>query len=93
VVAASIFDGITYSKGAATMKQLLLLMGEENFSKGLTSYFKKYGFKNATLEDFIQELQQYFTNQDLTLQEWRKIWLSTASLNQLEPRWNPENLS
>lgn len=27
-VAESIFDGITYSKGAATMKQLLLLMGE-----------------------------------------------------------------
>ncbi len=49
VVAASIFDGITYSKGAATMKQLLLLMGQQNFSKGLNAYFKKYSFKNATL--------------------------------------------
>lgn len=28
VVAESIFDGITYSKGAATLKQLLLLIGE-----------------------------------------------------------------
>lgn len=28
VVADSIFDGITYSKGAATMKQLLFLIGE-----------------------------------------------------------------
>jgi aminopeptidase N len=27
MVAQSIFDGITYSKGAATMKQLLLLIG------------------------------------------------------------------
>lgn len=27
VVAESIFDGITYSKGAATLKQLLLLIG------------------------------------------------------------------
>lgn len=26
-VAESIFDGITYSKGAATMKQLMYLMG------------------------------------------------------------------
>jgi len=34
-VATSIFDGITYAKGAATMKQLLLLMGDKNFSKGL----------------------------------------------------------
>ena len=31
--AESIFDGITYSKGAATMKQLLFLMKEENLSK------------------------------------------------------------
>jgi aminopeptidase N len=53
MVAVSIFDGITYSKGAATMKQLLLLMGEKNFSTGLCCYFKKYGFKNSTLEDFI----------------------------------------
>ena len=34
-VADSIFDGITYSKGAATMKQLLYLMKEENFGKAL----------------------------------------------------------
>lgn len=27
-MAESIFDGITYSKGAATMKQLMYLMGE-----------------------------------------------------------------
>jgi aminopeptidase N len=52
-VAVYIFDGITLSKGAATIKQLLLLMGEENFSKGLNPYFKKYSFKNATLYQFI----------------------------------------
>lgn len=28
IVADSIFDGITYSKGASTMKQLLYLMSE-----------------------------------------------------------------
>lgn len=52
-VADSIFDGITYSKGAATMKQLLFLMKEENFSKALSEYFKKYEWSNATLIDFI----------------------------------------
>lgn len=30
--AESIFDGITYSKGAATMKQLMYLVGEDAFS-------------------------------------------------------------
>ena len=49
-VAESIFDGITYSKGAATMKQLFYLMGEENFSKALASYFPKYEWKNATID-------------------------------------------
>ena len=36
-VADSVFDGITYAKGAATMKQLLFLMEEQNFSKALSS--------------------------------------------------------
>lgn len=38
-VAASIFDGITYAKGAATMKQLMFVVGEESFSKALKNYF------------------------------------------------------
>lgn len=87
-VAESIFDGITYSKGAATMKQLLLLMGEQNFSKGLNSYFNRYAFSNATLSEFMSELQKYFVNQNLSLDEWRKVWLSTSSLNELEPIWD-----
>lgn len=49
-VADSIFDGITYSKGAATMKQLFYLMGEENFSKALSDYFPKYEWNNATID-------------------------------------------
>ena len=53
LVAESIFDGITYSKGAATMKQLMYLMGEENFSKSLGSYFHKFAFKNAELDDLL----------------------------------------
>ena len=56
-VADSIFDGITYSKGAATMKQLLFLMKEENFSKALSQYFHKYAWSNATLIDFIAEMK------------------------------------
>lgn len=47
--ADSIFDGITYSKGAAVLKQLYYLIGHERFSNNLKSYFDKYSFKNATL--------------------------------------------
>lgn len=41
-IAESIFDGITYSKGAATMKQLMYLVGEQSFSAALKQYFHKY---------------------------------------------------
>lgn len=35
-IAETIFDGITYSKGAATMKQLQFLMTEEKFGQALS---------------------------------------------------------
>jgi aminopeptidase N len=38
-VALSIFDGITYAKGAAVLKQLVFVVGEVGFQKGLQSYF------------------------------------------------------
>jgi hypothetical protein len=63
-VADSIFDGITYSKGAATMKQLLFLMKEENFSKALGEYFHKYEWNNATIEDFLEYMQRHFRHSD-----------------------------
>jgi len=54
--AESIFDGITYSKGAATMKQLMYLLGEEAFSSALKDYFKKYEFSNAVLDDLLEAI-------------------------------------
>ena len=66
-VADSIFDGITYAKGAATLKQLLFLMKEENFSLALKEYFHKYEWDNATIEDFLAEMQKHFTISEFTL--------------------------
>lgn len=70
-VADSIFDGITYSKGASTMKQLLYLMKEENFSKALCEYFTKYQWNNATIDDFLAEMQKHFKVKEFTLTQWR----------------------
>lgn len=41
-MADSIFDGITYSKGAAVMKQLYFILGHDLFGKALKMYFDKY---------------------------------------------------
>lgn len=34
-----------------------------------------------------------FEVKEFTLEEWRKLWLEKASLNQIEPEWNPESKS
>ena len=90
-VADSIFDGITYSKGAATMKQLLFLMQAENFSKALGEYFHRYEWSNATIEDFLEYMQKHFHITEFSLTEWRQMWLEKASLNVIEAVWNPES--
>jgi len=95
--AESIFDGITYSKGAASLKQLMCLIGEENFGKAMSSYFKKFEWSNATLNDFIASLQQYykptFQGSPENLIEWKTEWLQTAGLNECLPCFNPSNNS
>ena len=91
--AESIFDGITYSKGAATLKQLMRLIGEENFGKAMGSYFKKFEWSNATLSDFIASLQEYykptFQGSPANLNDWKAEWLQTAGLNECQPVFNP----
>lgn len=52
-VASSIFDGITYAKGASTMKQLLYIVGKDNFSTALKNYFSRFAWSNATLFDLL----------------------------------------
>ena len=40
--AEQVVDGITYSKGAATLRQLLALVGEDAFSAAMKKYFKDF---------------------------------------------------
>ena len=92
-VADSIFDGITYSKGASTMKQLLHLVGEANFSRALSSYFHRYEWSNTTIDEFLEELQKEFAIEEFTLAEWRQQWLQKESLNVAEVSWDTKDAS
>ena len=91
-----IFDGITYSKGAATMRQLLALVGEEKFFKALGKYFRKFQFRNTKLSDLIESLQEEIKQEDDTkafshkafdLNNWESQWLCTAGLNTVRAEW------
>ncbi|MCB0407760.1 MAG: aminopeptidase N [Bdellovibrionales bacterium] len=72
------FDGITYGKGASSLKQLAYFIGPENFQKGVQNYFKKYAEKNTELKDFMETLDAQ-TEKDL--KSWQKLWLQTSGVN------------
>lgn len=93
--AECIFDGITYSKGAATMRQICALVGTERFYKALGSYFNKFQFRNTELSDLIDALQaeldkkegEEVSHKAYDLKNWEKSWLSTAGLNTVRAQW------
>ena len=92
---ANYFDGITYSKGAAVLKQLMFLIGEKSFSQALGKYFLKYEWSNATLDDFIEIMNDEYKKKELLLDllEWKQEWICTAGLNEMEALWDPKDHS
>jgi aminopeptidase N len=78
--AASIFDAITYPKGASVLQQLMTYVGEENFVTGMTAYFARHAWGNTTLQDLVDALG---TAGDRDLNAWRTGWLETAGTDRL----------
>jgi aminopeptidase N len=78
------FDGITYAKGAAVLKQLVAHVGRENFLTGVRRYFGQHAWGNAVLGDLLAALEQA-SGRDLS--EWSKKWLETAGVNTLRPEY------
>lgn len=79
------FDGITYAKGAAVLKQLVAWIGEEDFTEGLRRYFALNSFRSATTSQFLRSMEEASGQ---PLGEWRRQWLQSAGANRLEARWD-----
>ncbi|XP_051021531.1 glutamyl aminopeptidase [Acomys russatus] len=54
----SVFDGISYSKGASILRMLEDWITPEKFQKGCQMYLQKFQFKNAKTSDFWESLQE-----------------------------------
>ncbi|MCH2533710.1 MAG: aminopeptidase N [Bdellovibrionales bacterium] len=80
-VAFNQFDGITYGKGAAWLKQLYFRVGKQQFSKALELYFKRHQYGNTILEDFIQAFVEVNGEKN---KQWSEVWLKTSGVNQLQ---------
>ncbi|RYG77572.1 aminopeptidase N [Yimella sp. RIT 621] len=78
--AAQNFDGITYSKGAAVLRQLQAIIGPESFFAGARDYFAAHAFGSATFNDLLTALQPH-TEHDLW--RWADAWLRTTSPSEL----------
>ncbi|NEA31481.1 aminopeptidase N [Streptomyces sp. SID13031] len=72
------FDGISYAKGAAVLKQLAAYLGDEVFLKGVNAHIDAHEFGNADLHEFIAKLTEAGAED---LPNWSEQWLRTAGLD------------
>lgn len=77
------FDGITYSKGAAVLKQLVAYVGEDAFMEAARRYFTRHAYGNTELADLLSVLSET-SGRDMPA--WSRAWLETAGVNSLTPQ-------
>ncbi|UWE08421.1 aminopeptidase N [Actinacidiphila bryophytorum] len=77
------FDGITYSKGASVLKQLVAYVGEDAFMEAARRYFKRHAYGNTELADLLSVLTET-SGRDMPA--WSRAWLETAGVNSLTPQ-------
>jgi aminopeptidase N len=77
------FDGITYSKGASVLKQLVAYVGRDAFMEAARRYFKRHAYGNTELADLLSVLTE---TSGRNMAAWSRAWLETAGLNSLTPQ-------
>ncbi|ADU47267.1 aminopeptidase N [Intrasporangium calvum] len=69
------FDGISYAKGAAVLRQLISFVGDDAFLDGVRAYLRDTSHGNGTLADFLGAIERA-SGRDLG--PWSDGWLLTA---------------
>ncbi|GAB3054599.1 aminopeptidase N [Intrasporangium mesophilum] len=69
------FDGISYAKGAATLRQLIAYVGDDEFIAGVRTYLADHAYSNGTLADFMSAIERA-SGKDLD--QWARAWLLSA---------------
>ncbi|WP_240322686.1 aminopeptidase N [Austwickia chelonae] len=77
------FDGITYAKGAAVVKQLIAYVGQEAFHSAIRAYFAEHAYGSTTLADVLAALEEH-SGRELT--SWSRLWLETTGMSTLTPQ-------
>ena len=74
------FDGISYAKGAAALRQLIAHVGDDHFMAGVRAYLTEKSYANGTLADFLGAIE---TASGADLDTWSRAWLLTAGRDTL----------
>ncbi|MEV0790090.1 aminopeptidase N [Kribbella sp. NPDC050459] len=72
------FDGISYAKGAAVLKQLAAYLGDDVFLAGVNAHIAANEFGNATFADLVAKWTEAGA---AGLDDWAQAWLRTAGLD------------
>ena len=78
--ALSNFDGISYAKGAAVLRQLMAWLGEDVFFAGVRDYVERHAWGSSTLADLLAALERA-SGRDLGA--WADAWLRTTGFDVL----------
>ncbi|XP_023337478.1 glutamyl aminopeptidase [Eurytemora carolleeae] len=70
---SSIFDNISFGKGASLIRMLEQYLEEKYFRKGLEIYMTKYGFKNADAKDLWSSCSEA-TNKSQDIEGMMNTW-------------------
>ncbi|MDX2968022.1 aminopeptidase N [Kribbella solani] len=72
------FDGISYAKGAAVLKQLAAYLGDDVFLAGVNAHIAANEFGNATFADLLAKWTEAGA---VGLDDWAQAWLRTPGLD------------
>jgi aminopeptidase N len=75
VAALQDFDGISYAKGSAILRQLAASLGDDVFFGGVVDHFTRHRFGNATMPDLLESWQRAGAGD---LSDFAGQWLRTA---------------
>ncbi|MCB0906701.1 MAG: ERAP1-like C-terminal domain-containing protein, partial [Nocardioidaceae bacterium] len=74
------FDGISYMKGSAILRQLATRLGDEAFLGGTVDHFERHFFGNATMADLVSSWERA-SGTDLA--DFTDGWLMSAGVDLL----------
>ncbi len=75
------FDGISYAKGSATLKQLNAHIGDDVFFDGVRAHLRDHSYANASLADLMRAWRDAGATD---VDDWAAGWLRTAGVDCLQ---------